>query len=100
MNSLWVILEEITDTRSNQELTERQKEQLRPLVEACQNVLHDLYKTLNKYRDLDNDSKSLGQKSRVVWKRLRYEPDDIRELRSRISSTIGILNAFNQDIIR
>jgi hypothetical protein len=29
-----------------------------------------------------------------VWKRLKWEPEDIKQLRSRISTNIGLLNAF------
>ena len=29
-----------------------------------------------------------------MWKRLKWEPEDIKQLRSRISSNIGLLNAF------
>ena len=35
-----------------------------------------------------------------VWKRLKWEPEDIRELRSRISSNIGLLNAFTGRLTR
>jgi hypothetical protein len=35
-----------------------------------------------------------------VWKRLKWEPEDIRELRSRISSNITFLNAFNSQLTR
>jgi Cdc6-like AAA superfamily ATPase len=35
-----------------------------------------------------------------VWKRLKWEPEDITELRSRISSNIDLLNAFNGRLTR
>ena len=35
-----------------------------------------------------------------VWKRLKWEPEDIRELRSRINSNITLLNAFNGRLTR
>jgi hypothetical protein len=35
-----------------------------------------------------------------VWKRLKWDPEDINELRSRISTNIGFLNAFNGRLIR
>jgi len=35
-----------------------------------------------------------------VWKRLRWEPEDIKQLRSRISTNIGLLNAFTSRLTR
>jgi Cdc6-like AAA superfamily ATPase len=35
-----------------------------------------------------------------AWKRLKWEPEDIRHLRSRISANIGLLNAFTSRITR
>jgi len=35
-----------------------------------------------------------------VWKRLKWEPEDIKELRSRIGTNIGLLNAFNGRLTR
>jgi hypothetical protein len=35
-----------------------------------------------------------------VWKRLNWKPEDINELRSRISTNIGFLNAFNGQLTR
>lgn len=63
-------------------------------------MLTALEKVLEKYRDLDTNPKSIRDKSRRVWKRLKWEPDDIRDLRLRIVSSIGLLNAFNGTIAR
>jgi hypothetical protein len=35
-----------------------------------------------------------------VWKRLKWEPEDIKQLRSRISTNIGLLNAFTSQLTR
>jgi hypothetical protein len=35
-----------------------------------------------------------------MWKRLKWEPEDIRQLRSRISTNIGLLNAFTSRLTR
>ena len=37
---------------------------------------------------------------RRAWKRLQWEPEDIRDLRSRISSNIALLNALNGRLVR
>ena len=35
-----------------------------------------------------------------MWKRLKWEPEDIQQLRSRITSNIGLLNAFTSGLTR
>lgn len=37
---------------------------------------------------------------RRAWKRLKWEPEDVRELRNRISSNVILLNAFNGQFAR
>jgi hypothetical protein len=61
-------------------------------------VLTALDRVLDEYYGLDTKPKSFGDKSRRGWKRLKFEPDDIRDLRSRISSNIELLNAFNTNL--
>jgi len=72
---------------------------------ACYDVLNTLDKILDKYQELGSDPrgcdpKSLGFKVRRGWKRLRWEPDDVKDLRSRISSNISLLNAFNGQLTK
>jgi Cdc6-like AAA superfamily ATPase len=49
---------------------------------------------------LDSNPKTFGRKARKVWKRLKFEPEDIKELRSRIVANITLLNAFNDRLTR
>jgi len=46
------------------------------------------------------DPESVGKKVKRVWKRFRWEPEDIKELRSRINSNVALLNAFNGQLTR
>ena len=52
-------------------------------------------KTLNNYGELQEKPTSAGKKVRRAWKRLKWEPEDIRELRNQISSNVILLNTFN-----
>ena len=61
-------------------------------IQVCNNVLSDLEKLIGEYIDLDSTSGGYGKKFRRVHKRLRWKPDDMEELRSRMTSTIGLLN--------
>jgi hypothetical protein len=54
-----------------------------------------LEKTLEKYRELSSVAEGVGKRVKREWNRLKWEPPDIRELRSRISSNISLLNALN-----
>ncbi|KAI9839251.1 MAG: hypothetical protein M1819_003245 [Sarea resinae] len=95
VNSLRIVLESIDDTQSEQEITDEQERELATISTGCFNVLSELDQVLDRYRALDTDPSSLGAKSRKVWKKLRWEPNDIRDLRSRITSNVNLLNAFN-----
>jgi hypothetical protein len=47
-----------------------------------------------KYRVLDA-SEPTEKRVKAAWKRLRWELEDIQELRSRISTNVNLLNSFN-----
>jgi hypothetical protein len=70
----------------------RANPELDNVAKGCFNVLTKLKETLEKYQELGFDQKTFGKTSRRVWKRLKWEPEDIRELRSRITSNISLLS--------
>ncbi|TVY13189.1 hypothetical protein LARI1_G009203 [Lachnellula arida] len=47
-----------------------------------------------------SETRSAGKRIKEVWKRLNWKPEDINELRSRISTNIGFLNVFNGQLTR
>lgn len=67
---------------------------MKDIADGCHNVLDTLEKTLDKYGELNSNPKVIGKNVKRVWKRLKWEPEDIQELRSRISSNITLLNTF------
>jgi hypothetical protein len=69
-------------------------------VNSCRNVLNELEHTLDKYDELKPGHGSASQRMKRVWKRLRWEPEDIKQLRSRINTNIGLLNAFTSGLTR
>jgi hypothetical protein len=81
-------------------LSNEEKTKLRDIAEGCHNVLDDLDRMLNKYRELSSHLESASKKVKRVWKRLKWEPEDTSKLRSRISSNINLLNAFNGRLTR
>lgn len=100
MKSLSNVLRDIEDILSEQELTDRQGKDLRGILQECHNVPNDVGRVLSKYYDLDSSPKKLSDKSRRVWKRLEWEPNDIQDLRSRVTSNIALLNTFNGSLTR
>ena len=95
MKCLSNVLRDIEDILSEQELTDQQNKDLRGILEECHNVLNDVGRVLSKYYDLDTSPKKFSDKSRRVWKRLKWESDDIRDIRSRVTSNVILLNTFN-----
>jgi hypothetical protein len=66
---------------------------------GCHNVLVKLEQVVDKYRALDR-SKSAEKRLKATWKKLRWEPEDIQELRARISTNVNLLNSFNIQLCR
>ena len=95
------VLRDIENVQSQQELTDWQKKALIPVLKECHNVLIALGKVVDEnYCLTPSNSRSFRDKSRRVWKRVTWEPDDVRELRSRVALNISLLNAFNGSLIR
>ena len=99
VRSLSIILEDVKVVLPHRDLTDEQARELTSIAEGCYNVLKTLDKTLEKYQELGSETKDCDQsfrfKVRRGWKRLVLEPEDLKELRNRITSNISLLNAFN-----
>ena len=97
VRNLSIILHDIDVNLSGQGLDSQQRTHLQELSCSCQNVLGELRETLVKYRAIGYRS---GNMMKVVWKRLTWEPEDVREVRERIVSTTTALNIFLGQISR
>jgi peptidoglycan hydrolase CwlO-like protein len=100
VRSLSIVLQDVEVVLPERELTSQQKADLHGIADGCRNVLDELEKLLDKYRELESCPESVGKRVKKVWKRLKWEPEDIQELRNRISSNITLLNAFNGRLTR
>jgi hypothetical protein len=67
---------------------------------GCRNVLDELQRILDKNSELSSESGGVGKRIKRVWRRLNWKPEDIDELRSRISTYIGFLSVFNGRLTR
>jgi Cdc6-like AAA superfamily ATPase len=84
----------------DRELDNNQKRDLEDIDKGCQTVLEELQRILDKNSELSSETGSVGKRIKRVWKRLNWKPEDIDKLRSRISTNIGFLNAFNGRLTR
>jgi hypothetical protein len=100
VRSLSIVLQDVEVVLPERELTSQQKTELHNIADGCRTVLDKLEKTLEKYRELGSGSKGVGRRVKKMWKRLKWEPEDIRELRSRIITNITMLIAFNSRLTR
>ncbi|KAF2183576.1 hypothetical protein K469DRAFT_690028 [Zopfia rhizophila CBS 207.26] len=105
VRSLSIVLDDIKVVLPQRDLTSEQRKELVSIIVGCYNILNTLNKTLEKYQELDPDLQNCDPKSfrftvRRGWKRLRWKPDDVKELRSRVISNTSLLNGFNGQLTR
>jgi tRNA C32,U32 (ribose-2'-O)-methylase TrmJ len=94
------VLQDIEVVLSEPDLNAQQKTELREIADGCLNVLQKLEETLDKYGELKPGSGSMGKRMKRVWKRLKWEPEDVKELRSRIIANVALLSSFEGKITR
>ncbi|KAI1451655.1 hypothetical protein F4805DRAFT_82906 [Annulohypoxylon moriforme] len=99
VRSLTIILRDVDVALSDSEPNDEQKKNLQNIASGCQSVLNDLEKALGKYSELGSKERGINKTAKRAWKKLTWEPDDIRDLRGRITSNIALLNSFNQQSI-
>jgi len=92
VRSLSIVLLDVA--ASERELSPKEETGLLTIRDGCQNILTELKRTLEKYTELESQQASIGGKVKRAWKRLALEPGDIRNLRSRVTDNINLLNAF------
>lgn len=94
------MLQDVEVVLSEPDLNTQQKTELREIADGCLNVLKKLEETLDKYGELKSGSGSVRRRIKRVWKRLEWEPEDVKELRSRIVANVALLNMFQGKIAR
>jgi chromosome segregation ATPase len=94
------ILRDVDDIQSQRDLTGQQKQSLDEIAQECHNVLEELNKTLDKFQELDSNTKGISGKSRKVWKRLQWDQKNIDQFRRRITLNISALGTFLGQITR
>ncbi|KAL4809793.1 hypothetical protein BDV18DRAFT_49455 [Aspergillus unguis] len=101
LRGLFIILEDVDAVLPHRSLTDKQRDHLQHLLKTCWHVAQSLDASLSRYQEIDPDSSTVGLASvKRAWKRVRWEPKDISEARSRITSTVLLLRQFHAQIVR
>ena len=85
---------------SDRELSSKQKTELDDIDCGCRNILNELEKMLDKYSELGPVPMSVGKRVKRVWKKLKWDPNDIQKLRDRVISNVQFVNSFNSRLTR
>lgn len=94
------LLDEVSETLLKQILTPKQAQGLAASTQACRSVLEDLQKLVEEYGGFTSEAHGLTAKLRKTTKKLKWDQDDARDLRARITSTITVLKALSESLER
>ena len=94
------VLRDIDDVLPQRDLPKQQKIEFGEIIRSCQEVFKELEVMLDKYQELDPNTKGFTGRSRRVWKKLKWDQKDIDGFRSRITSNVLLLNTFLDRINR
>ncbi|KAF2499952.1 hypothetical protein BU16DRAFT_601495 [Lophium mytilinum] len=98
VRSLSAVLRDIEDVWLNRDLNLQQLNELRDITQGCDDVLGRLEKRLQKYQELDSNPKELKGKVHKAWKRLRWEPEEIKKFQDGIVAHVNLLDAFHRKL--
>ena len=105
VRSLTIVLDDVKLVLPYRNLTPQQRKDLVEIFTGCYNILNKLQKALQNYPELDlnpqvHEIKGTHNLIQRAYKRIKWEPQEIEELRKRIVSNISLLTAFNGQLIR
>lgn len=94
IRSLSIVLQDAEVISYEQSLREGQQAEIHHIMDGCHNVLTALEKSLDENVEVASSGGCFNHRVGRMWKRLKWEPDDIRELQGRIASNVALLHAF------
>ncbi|KAJ5381577.1 uncharacterized protein N7496_004005 [Penicillium cataractarum] len=100
VRNLSFVVQDVEIDVSSKDLDAKQQTELEEIAKSCCNVLGELESMIHNYRDLGPIGDSKKSIAKRAWKRLKWEPNEIQELRQRIISNIALLDAFNGRMTR
>ena len=97
---LCLTLDDIANSLSTLQTTDKQANDLSTLISGCRSVLYDTDQYIQKNESLGTESTTVSSKTRKVWKKLRWDPTTVNELRDRMVANATYLNAFNASLAK
>ncbi|KAI1110175.1 hypothetical protein F5Y14DRAFT_371523 [Nemania sp. NC0429] len=82
------------DTLSQQEISEDQKKRLEEISRECALILDDAQNLIDKHSSLISEERDAKRHTVRTWRRFRWDPNDVLELRARITSSVTSFNSF------
>ena len=82
------------------ELHEKEASTLSSLLHGCHEILADMNKILQKYEKLGRSSSNSVARTQNAWRKIRWDQEEVNELRSRVTSSTVSLDAFNSSLAR
>ena len=93
-------LDDIASSLSGLQTTDKQANDLSTLVTGCRGVLEDAERYIRKNESLGIESPTVSSKTRKAWRKLKWDPATVNELRDRMVATATYLNTFNASLAR
>ena len=94
-----LVLDDVGHTVPGRELGEKEARTLSSLIQACRDILADTNMMLQNFKNLDTSSTSSGARTQKAWKGLMWDPHEVNELRSLVTSNTVSLDAFNSSLV-
>ncbi|OAG39602.1 hypothetical protein AYO21_06246 [Fonsecaea monophora] len=96
--TLQIVVNDLKIQVEDDELADSIKDDLRNAMTNCETVLLDLNTVIDAHTELDSATIVPRRGPQRIWKRLRWDPKEASQLRSRLSSSIQLLVAVRQSL--
>jgi hypothetical protein len=91
--TLLAVLEATEEHAQDLEVDTKSDTHLCGLYENCYQVLEEL-------QSLKSHFESVGTQGQLTWERMGWRAEDMSDIRSRLTSYIGMFNLFNTNMIK
>jgi hypothetical protein len=82
------------------DISDERKQDVLSLAKGSRDILTDWEKVVKRSGVIGNSANSFGAKAKKVWKRFRFDEQEVVELRTRIISNTTLLNTFTATLAR
>ncbi|KAH7130524.1 hypothetical protein B0J11DRAFT_578054 [Dendryphion nanum] len=97
VRGLVITIDDVKTLLQQSNVPSNRQKPLADILAGCYDLLLDLNSHMRKFPQLDinfKEPKSAGQRLKIAWKRVRWDPQNVDEWRSRISSNVSFLQSY------